>query len=89
MEKETEDIDKIFSVKEEGEKRNREAKLFLKEEGKKIQVVGELEMEEPNHTISHILEEWKGRMSKYGKSEKKKSRTHYKKEENKADEGET
>lgn len=35
MEKETEDLAKIFSVKEESEKSNREAKLFLKEEGKK------------------------------------------------------
>lgn len=46
-------------------------------------------MEESNHTISHILEEQKDRTSKYGESEKKKSRTHYKKEENKAYEGET
>lgn len=36
-------------------------------------------MEESNHTISHILEEEKDRTSKYGESEKKKSRTHYKK----------
>jgi len=40
VEKETEDIDKIFSVKEEGEKRNREAKLFFKRRGKKFKLWG-------------------------------------------------
>ena len=51
MEKETEDIDKIFSVEEEGEKSNREAKVFLKKKTEKNHLMGELEMEESNHTI--------------------------------------
>lgn len=39
MEKETEDIEKIFSVKEEGEKSNWEG-TFFKKKKKKSQVVG-------------------------------------------------
>lgn len=69
MEKETEDLAKIFSVKEESEKKQQGSKTFFKRRGEKNQVVGELEVEEANHTISHILEEWKGRTSKHGKSE--------------------
>ena len=56
--------------------------------------MGELEMEESNHTIpqAKILIFWKsGRAERLNmeNQSKKKCRTHYQKEESKADEGET
>ena len=84
MEKETEDIDKIFSVKEEGEKSNWEGKFFKKKK-KKIKL-WESEIGESNHTISwakiHLF--WNsGRVEclNMENQSKKKSRTHYRNEE--------
>lgn len=69
-------------------KSNREAKLFLKEEGKKSSCGGIRSGGSQSHNLPYSGRvEGQKRLNMESQSEKK-SGTHYKKEESKADEGE-